>query len=463
MAPRALWTYYMTDPKGKLRKELLESQQKALMEKQILHVDVDGDVYRQAIEEGVKRRRVYGTENEGGDETLYNQSSRDSEALKTPPPRAQSPTFISRHLASSPSSLTMRQVHSTEEDVVAQIPAALALLNQTITWTVDDVDLLSRFTEFKGQAQPRFSLALDGIADVTPGSAFSQTLSPEQRMLVNDSIVSDKDIEERWPSLSSILARVCARSSSYDDVVEALSKEVVNERIIDYLRVITNNYSHYLDFSDRVPEYLNEREGFGDLTWPFIRGALTLVGIRSRCFEIPIVGTKERKNYGRDLSVDFEEQASMADGVALFEDHQIYMAEASLIHEAKQDKGSKDKFKVVRCMRDSWNSQIRSIARESIPPKGLTVFGSASFGEETKFYAMDFTGVYRLREVGNMLVPLRKSDFARRMKACVRTCLRFALDLEEEIKRRMDLEPSDQDLRAACDMIEQTRTTPTKE
>ncbi|KAF9277793.1 hypothetical protein BGZ74_003257, partial [Mortierella antarctica] len=99
-------------------------------------------------------------------------------------------------------------------------------------------------------------------------------------------------------------------------------------------------------FSDQVSEDVNEREGFGDLTWPFIRGALTLVGIRSRCFEIPVIGSKERKNYGRDLSVETEEQASMADGVALFENHQIYMAEASLIHEPKRDKESKDKFKV---------------------------------------------------------------------------------------------------------------------
>ncbi|KAF9086004.1 hypothetical protein BGX29_001652 [Mortierella sp. GBA35] len=88
----------------------------------------------------------------------------------------------------------------------------------------------------------------------------------------------------------------------------------------------------------------------------------------------------------------------MADGVALFGDHQIYLAEASLIYEPKLDKEVKDKFKVARCMRDSWNSQIRSIAREAVPPAGLTVFGSTSFGDETKFYAMDFAGTYRLRQ-----------------------------------------------------------------
>ncbi|KAG0324734.1 hypothetical protein BG004_003376, partial [Podila humilis] len=105
--------------------------------------------------------------------------------------------------------------------------------------------------------------------------------------------------------------------------------------------------SHYLKFSDEVCDNLSEREGFSDLTWPFIRGALTLVGIRSRCFEVPVVGTKERKNHGRDLVVETEEQASMADGVAISEGHQIYLAEAALIHDPKLDKGPKDKFKVV--------------------------------------------------------------------------------------------------------------------
>lgn len=188
-----------------------------------------------------------------------------------------------------------------------------------------------------------------------------------------------------------------------------------------------------------------------------------MVGIRSRCFEIPVIGTKERKNFGRDFSAETEEQASMADGVALFENHQIYMAEASLIHEPKLDKEFKDKFKVVRCMRDSWNCQIRSIAREFVPPVGLTVFGSTSFQDETKFYALDYVGTYRLRQCGRMLVPLRRSHFATRMETCVRTCLRFALDLQEETIRRTHLMPTDQDLGAASDMIQQTRTTPVKE
>ena len=115
-------------------------------------------------------------------------------------------------------------------------------------------------------------------------------------------------------------------------------------------------------------------------------------------------------------------------------------------------------------MRDSWNSQIRSIAREAMPPSGLSVFGSTSFGDETKFYAMDFAGTYRMRQVGRMLVPLNKAHFGSRMETCVKTCLKFALYLQCEIKRRSHLVPVEEDLTATCDMVlVQTRTTPTKE
>lgn len=108
-------------------------------------------------------------------------------------------------------------------------------------WKAGDVDLLSKFTEFKGQHQPRFSLAKDGIADVTPGSSFFGTLSKEQQMLAATASISSKDMEEKWPSLSSILSRVCVRTHSYDDVVKALRREDVSDPIVEYLRDMASN------------------------------------------------------------------------------------------------------------------------------------------------------------------------------------------------------------------------------
>lgn len=117
----------------------------------------------------------------------------------------------------------------------------MALLNQKTTWKKEDVDFLSLFTDFAGQPQSKFSLALDGIADVTPGSAFYSTLTQEQRSLAGDIFISDKDVDKRWPSLSLILSRVCTSSRSYEDVVKALKNETSDDPIVDYFRNITYN------------------------------------------------------------------------------------------------------------------------------------------------------------------------------------------------------------------------------
>jgi hypothetical protein len=118
--------------------------------------------------------------------------------------------------------------------------AALALLNQVDEWRIDDLDLLSKFHDFRRQqAHSRLSLALDGIADVTPGSAFSRTLSIEERSLA--SVVNPKSVDEKWQCLSPILNRVCGQWSSFDEVVEALRQEDAKEPIVNYLRAITFN------------------------------------------------------------------------------------------------------------------------------------------------------------------------------------------------------------------------------
>ncbi|KAI1288882.1 hypothetical protein EDD11_009572, partial [Mortierella claussenii] len=273
-----LWSYYNTDPDGKRHRMLLESEQSTMLEKKIFHVDVDGNLYRQATEVGDKRRKVFCAENELGDEGSEcgqsSSSTLNSEGLKPPPHAPKSFGLLSERVEplNNGSGTT-----STEEDVAEQRLSAMALLNQKITWKVGDLDLLSKFYVFRDQPRSRFSLALDGIADVTPGSEFALTMSQVEWTLANAACTSDTDIKERWPTVLSILSRVCVLSHSYDDVVKALKREDVDEPIVDYLRDIVYNYSHHLKFSDEVSECLNEREGFGDFTWPFIRGALTMV------------------------------------------------------------------------------------------------------------------------------------------------------------------------------------------
>lgn len=117
----------------------------------------------------------------------------------------------------------------------------MAVLNQKTVWNIDDVDFLSIFTNFKCQPQSKFSLVLDEIADVMPGSAFYLTLTQEQQLLVSDISISDEDVEKKWPSLSLILSHVFAPSHSNEDVVKALKNETGNDPIVDYFQNIAYN------------------------------------------------------------------------------------------------------------------------------------------------------------------------------------------------------------------------------
>lgn len=72
--------------------------------------------------------------------------------------------------------------------------AALTLLNHKTIWEVVDLDLLSKFIDFKGQPRSRYSLALDGSAAVTPSSECTLTLSEEKLNVVgkNNNILDVK-------------------------------------------------------------------------------------------------------------------------------------------------------------------------------------------------------------------------------------------------------------------------------
>jgi ribosomal protein L24 len=224
--------------------------------------------------------------------------------------------------------------------------------------------------------------------------------------------------------------------------------------------------SHYFAFQDSIPTDLNEREGFVAFTWSFIRGALTLCKIKSRSLEVSVHGVKERKNQGKGRT-DTQESATKADGVGICKEGQIYVAEAALLQNAKFDKEHDDSWKVKRAMRDSWISQVKAICNTALPPSGMRVFGSSSFNAETKFYAMDFAGAFRLYQINKMTVPLEKESFAPLMRICLTRCLEFGLYLLWEIERRKDATTAtyleSEDLAAAAKAILRTSMTPTKD
>ncbi|KAG0244083.1 hypothetical protein BGX31_009881 [Mortierella sp. GBA43] len=99
-------------------------------------------------------------------------------------------------------------------------------------------------------------------------------------------------------------------------------------------------YSHYFTFHSEVPKDLNEREGFTDLTWSFIREALTMNNIESRHLEVLVTGVQDRKNHDRNPFLDATNVGQHCDGLAFSGNDQIFLAEASQIQNPKADKRS---------------------------------------------------------------------------------------------------------------------------
>ncbi|KAF8928101.1 hypothetical protein BGZ58_009876 [Dissophora ornata] len=257
--------------------------------------------------------------------------------------------------------------------------------------------------DFRTSHLEPFTLARDGVADLRLGSAFSKRLPSDVLSTARKTKRASVDVKEKWPSIIAIFERVF-KVCHYDDVDTAVKNENMQDPVATYLISIIIAYN-------RIPKYINEREGFADLVWPFIRGALTLAGVESRYFEALIHGVDEGKNADKDLLVDANDQGQYCDGLAFFGTSQIYIAEASTAYGQRREKKRQDEFEVARAMRDTWVSRVRSICREAFPPRGLAVFDLTSFKDETQFLQLDLQGVFRPVQIGTMIIPLEKTGF----------------------------------------------------
>ncbi|KAF9916846.1 hypothetical protein FBU30_001139 [Linnemannia zychae] len=263
-------------------------------------------------------------------------------------------------------------------------------LNQTTSWICQGTYVLTMFHNFRAGNLGPFSLVLDGIAGITPESSFSKTLLTESLSSARENAII-LDINAKWPTLQGISERDF-KYNTYEHIAEAV--RTVYEHYIKALIPLHSDV--YFDFHSEIPKDLNEREGFTDLTWSFIRGALTLNKIESRHLEVLVTGVQDRKNHNRNPFFDTTEVGQCCGSLALSGKDQIYLAETSRIQNVKADKRYQDQYKLVRELRDSWLSQMKSICQEAVPPCAFAVFGSCTYKDETKMFQFDFQGTFRL-------------------------------------------------------------------
>jgi len=108
------------------------------------------------------------------------------------------------------------------------------VLNQETSWMVGGVDVFERFRTFFLENAEESALARDGVADLTPGSMFVESLPPHIAMVVNIPKSASIDIYQKWPTLGSILERVF-KSSDYDGIALAVKKEDMTDPLAFYM------------------------------------------------------------------------------------------------------------------------------------------------------------------------------------------------------------------------------------
>ncbi|KAF9912504.1 hypothetical protein EC991_010591 [Linnemannia zychae] len=341
-------------------------------------------------------------------------------------------------------------------------------VNQETTWTSGGHDILEHFRAYQSKNQQIFELARDEIADLSGQSGFALSLTADQLDAALVDLSPVQSPQETWPNLNDVVSRVLNDRYSFDDALAASRAESMQDPVAEYIHGILYSYSKYFRFSDRIPTDLREHEGFADMTWTVIGGALTLAGVETRYLEVPVKAVEERKNAHRNPFLDTKAQAHMADGVAFRGPCQIYLAEASALSQSESGKRAEDEFKLKRDLRDIFQSQLKDICEDGLlPPRSMCVFGSTSFNARTTFYALDFKGVFRLHEVRSIIMPLTKAGgFTPRLKRCVLVCLEVALMIKEELERRECADPIPQGrkqlLVQACNQMQVTTRTPTK-
>lgn len=191
-----------------------------------------------------------------------------------------------------------------------------------------------------------------------------------------------------------------------------------------------------------------------------------MAGIETQYLEILITGVQERKNWGRDELTEVKQVGQFADGVAIWGGNQVYLSEASQIQHSKSDKLRQDEYKLARAMRDSWVSQVKGLSKQSVPPRGIAVYGSSTFNDETKLWRLDFQGVFRIIHFDSFFVPLAKEGFGKKAKEAILRSLALAIRVKEEMSKRENLECVDHEMREffkeAVNAIQRTTATPTK-
>ncbi|GJJ79221.1 hypothetical protein EMPS_11581 [Entomortierella parvispora] len=310
-----------------------------------------------------------------------------------------------------------------------------AVVNQRTEWSSDGVDIGLLFKAYKQHCTASLDLAIDDIIDLTADSHFIAIISDTEFSAVLSDFPKFESDSEELVELTLALGGVC----SYEQFRDRVFNDAPNTPIRRFLFRIVDCYSRYFPKHMDIPHLL-ERQAMFDLLCPFIRGALLVYDVESDVSEIAIIGSGQRKNFGKDAS-DKQSKCRRADitgndGMG----NQVLLAECSKIYEKDIRKFKEDRRKLARAMKDSWDLTVRKFAEDqSRPPENLSVFGLQVFDEKLFFLKLDYRGHYRLWQIETAQLPMRHHNFFEKTAICSKIALKFAAAVAKEIGQRKKL------------------------
>ncbi|KAF9104207.1 hypothetical protein BGX29_002238 [Mortierella sp. GBA35] len=302
-------------------------------------------------------------------------------------------------------------------------------LNQQSDWTEDSVDILALFQQFaEGREDLEQDVASDGIADLTSTGTFLKTLKPNIRRSILSSVV-EPPLEPELETVMDASFDTGTASKSFSD----LHVELHETKSTPFARYLTEVMASYERFY-KYPRSPMEREYTAKLILPVLEGALDFYGLPMRTFEIPLYGCQIRKNSGKS-ALDPTVLGHKADGVVEIDGDQIMILEVSRMASAGPNKLLKDRYKLLRDMRDSWIHLLRTKLSQGREPGPLKMFGIQVFEQDISFFVMDVVGCFRVMEVLSATVPGSNADSVTDMALFIKVALSFAKMIREEVYR----------------------------
>ncbi|KAG0048261.1 hypothetical protein BGZ83_006768 [Gryganskiella cystojenkinii] len=320
-------------------------------------------------------------------------------------------------------------------------------------------DFLNRFRAHVEKLQSwdpikHYEASFDNIADMRPCGQFYLSMSPSLARTTLREFPKLKRDNRTNTFLASVLKN---KNDTFEKMHMAVRKMDRKNDLIDYLSDVFAGLKRHMvaTQSGVIP---TKTQHLADLVLPALEGALTMLNLKTRRFDIPLNGTL------KDDTVDavVEIHGTGARLVIVKGTQTERPTTTTLVDSnwSKADCRAWDDLKIACDLRDTWIGTLCKVVETGKKPENLTVYGVQIFNNEMRFLAMDFHGCFRLWELDSVRIPDSVETIKSEIPRMLSVCLGFATMIKSMDTRWSRLKDATVEERFAFE--EATRHIPTR-